>query len=269
MAPQANPKNRRTVGLRMLLRYGLIAIAAGMLLTSAIYASQRFQEFLIRDSRFLLPGPPDYGMESPNLEVRGVKYASRWQILRIFEPDFGRSLYLFPLKARRKALLEMPWVHDASLVRIWPNRILVQIKERQPAAFVKLQAESMERWALIDDEGVILDPPHKASFHLPLMSGVQDESAARRGARVRRGLRMLQELGGLADDVSEVDVADLDNLRITEKVSGGAVMLMLGDRNFSSRLRNFLAHYSDIRSRIPQVRTFDLRLDDRITGVAN
>ena len=269
MSPQANPKKRRPLGMRILVRYGIIAVAAGMLLTSVIYASQRFEQFLIRDPRFLLPGPPDYGMESPNLQVTGVKYASRWQILRVFEPDFGRSLYLFPLKARRKALLGMPWVHNASIVRIWPNRVLVRVEERQPAAFVKLQAESMERWALIDEEGVILDPPHKATFHLPLLSGVRDESAARRGARVRRGLRMLEDLGGLADDVSEVDVSDLDDLKITEKVARGAVTLMLGDRNFSLRLRNFLAHYSDIRLRIPQVRTFDLRLDDRITGVAN
>jgi len=269
MAPQATTKKRR-LGLGLTLRYGLIAVGAGMLLTGVIYASQRFEQFLIRDSRFLLPGPPDYGMESPNLQVTGVKYASRWQILRVFEPDFGRSLYLFPLKARRKALLEMPWVHNASIVRIWPNRILVEIQERQPAAFVQLQAESMARWALIDEEGVILDPPRKASFDLPLLAGVPpNESTTRRGARVRRALRMMQELGSLSDNVSEVDVADLDDLKITEKVPGGAVTLMLGDRNFSSRLRNFLAHYPDIRRRIQQVSTFDLRLDDRIIGVAN
>ena len=49
------------------------------------------------------------------------------------------------------------------MARIWPNRIVVQITERKPAAFIKLPAEAMLRWALIDDEGVILDPPAKAS----------------------------------------------------------------------------------------------------------
>jgi hypothetical protein len=42
---------------------------------------------------------------------------------------------------------------------------------------------------------------------------------------------------------------------------------MLGDRNFSSRLRNFLDHYPDIHAKMPQASTFDLRLDDRITGL--
>ncbi len=268
MAPQANAKKRRALGVRVIVRYGLIVIVASVVLTTGIYASQRFEQFLIRDPRFFLPGPADYGLESPNLEVEGVRYASRWQIRRVFEPDFGRSLFLFPLTARRKALLNVRWVHDASIVRIWPNRLQVRIRERQPAAFVKLQAESMARWALIDDEGVILDPPQKAAFHLPMLSGVQpSESAAERGARVRRAQRLMQDLGRLADQVSEVDVADLDDLKVTEKLDGRAVTLMLGDHNFSARLGNFLEHYPDIHRRIPQVTSFDLRLDDRITGL--
>jgi cell division protein FtsQ len=269
MAPQAKDKKRRALAVRVIFRYGLIVIAASLFLTTCIYASQRFEQFLIRDPRFLLPGPADYGLESANLEVHGVKYASRAQILRIFEPDMGRSIFLFPLKARRKALLNVRWVRDAAIERIWPNRIQVRIEERHPAAFVKLRAESMERWALIDEDGVILDPPLKAGFHLPMLAGVNpDESAAQRGMRVRRAERLMQELGNLADKISEADVSDLDDLKITQKLDGRAVTLMLGERNFTSRLQNFLDHYPDIHRRIPQVTTFDLRLDDRITGVA-
>jgi cell division protein FtsQ len=268
MAPHAKEKKRRALAVRVIVRYGLIVIGASLVLTSGIYASQRFEQFLIRDPRFFLPGPADYGLESPNLELEGIKYASRAQILRILEPDMGRSVFLFPLNARRKALLNIRWVRDASIVRIWPNRLHVLIRERQPAAFVKLRAESMDRWALIDDAGVILDPPLKAAFHLPMLAGVTaDETAAQRGVRVRRAERLLQELGTLADKISEADVSDLDDLKVSEKLEGRSVTLMLGDHNFGSRLRNFLDHYPDIHRRIPQVTTFDLRLDDRITGV--
>jgi cell division protein FtsQ len=181
----------------------------------------------------------------------------------------GRSVFLFPLKSRRKELLNVRWVRDASIVRVWPNRIQVRIEERQAAAFVKLRAENMDRWALIDREGVIMDPPLKAAFHLPILAGVSpDESAAERAVRVRRIERLFQELGSLADKISEADVSDLDNLKVTEKLDGRAVTLLLGEHNFTSRLRNFLDHYPDIHRRIPQVTTFDLRLDDRITGVA-
>jgi len=268
MAPPAAPKKRRAPGIGTILRYGLLVTAISLMLAGGIYASQQFQQFLIRDPRFFLPGPADYGLESPNLDLTGVRYASRAQVLRVFDQDYGRSLYLFPLAERRKTLRTVKWVHDATLVRIWPNRLSVQIIERKPAAFVKLPGDNIARWALIDDEGVILEPPTKAVFRLPVLAGIRaSETPEKRGTRVRRMQRLTKELGRLADNISEVDVSDLDNLKITEQVGGTAVSLMLGDRNFSSRLRNFLNHYPDIHAKMPQASTFDLRLDDRITGL--
>ena len=268
MAPQANAKKTRAPRVRTVVRYGLMVVAISLTLAGGIYASQQFQQFLIRDTRFFLPGPADYGLESPNLELTGVKFASRPQVLRVFDQDYGRSLYLFPLAERRKALRNVRWVHDATVVRIWPNRLAVQITERKPAAFVKLPGDNIARWGLIDDEGVILDPPAKAAFRLPVLAGIRpSETPEKRGTRVRRMQRLTKELGKLANNISEVDVSDLDNLKVTEQVGGTAVSLMLGDRNFSSRLRNFLDHYPDIHAKMPQASTFDLRLDDRITGL--
>ncbi|HTC34739.1 MAG TPA: FtsQ-type POTRA domain-containing protein [Bryobacteraceae bacterium] len=264
----AKSKNRQTPAKRLLLRFGGIALVVGVALSGGIYASERFAQFLIRDTRFFLPGPADYGLESPNVEVHGIRYASRQQVLRLFEPDYGRSLYLFPLAARRSELLRVRWVHDVSIARIWPNRVVVHVTERKPAAFIKLPAEAMLRWALIDDEGVILEAPPKSTFQLPVLAGVMGgESQEKRGIRVRRMQRLMKELGSMADNVSEVDASDLDDLRITEQAGGGAVTLMLGDRNFSSRLKNFLEHYPEIHRNMPQATAFDLRLDDRITGM--
>jgi cell division protein FtsQ len=268
MAPQANAKKTRAPRVGTVVRYGLLVTGISLTLAGGIYASQQFQQFLIRDTRFFLPGPADYGVESPNLELAGVKYASRAQVLRVFDQDYGRSLYLFPLAERRKALRNVRWVHDATVVRMWPNRLSVQIAERKPAAFVKLPGDNIARWGLIDDEGVILEPPAKAAFRLPVLAGIRaSETPEKRGTRVRRMQRLTKELGKLADNVSEVDVSDLDNLKVTEQVGGTVVSLMLGDRNFSSRLRNFLDHYPDIHAKMPQASTFDLRLDDRITGL--
>jgi cell division protein FtsQ len=269
MASASGAKSKKkSIPPRVILRFAGIALAVGVALSGGIYASERFAQFLIRDPRFFLPGPPDYGLESPNLEIHGIHYASRREVLRLFEADYNRSLYLFPLAVRRKDLLRVRWVHDASITRIWPNHIVVQVAERKPAAFIKLPAEAMLRWALIDEEGVILDPPAKASFQLPVLAGVMGgETQEKRGIRVRRMQRLMKELGPLADNVSEVDVSDLDDLKVTEQAGGSAVTLMLGDHNFASRIQNFLAHYPEIHHNMPQAASFDLRLDDRITGM--
>src|SRR5260370_14727079 len=150
MATQSSSK-RRSPSVRMLLRYGLIIAGVTATLTAGIYTTQKFQQFMLRDPRFFLPGPSDYGFESPNLELDGVKFASRAQILRLFEHDYGRSLYLFPMSERRHALLNIRSVRDASIQPIWPNRIGVRIAERQPVAFIKLQSYTMTRSARIDD----------------------------------------------------------------------------------------------------------------------
>jgi len=266
VAPESNTKKRRTLPARTIIRYGFIVILACLLLTGVLYASQRIEQFLIQDPHFVLPGPADYGLESPNLELAGIQYASRTQIVRVFSADYGRSLYFFPLAARRKALLGVAWVHDASIERIWPNRIRVEIAERTPAAFLKLPADGMSRWALIDAEGVILEPPPKHVFRLPVLTGVSTaETAEMRATRVRRMRRLMAELGPLAGSVSEVDASDLEDLKVVEQVDGRTVALLLGDQNFASRVRNFREHYAEIHRKLPQAATFDLRLDDRIT----
>lgn len=268
MAPPAGSRKSRSFNWRGLVKYTFIFTLFAVVLTTGIYASQQMEQFLIRDPRFFLPGPSDYGMESPNLELRGIRYASRVRILNAFSRDFGRSLYSFPMAERRQALLRVNWVKDAAILRLWPNRVVVEITERRPAAFIDLKVDSMSRWALIDSDGVILEPPQRAPFQLPVITGVRaEEPQSMRGTRVRRMQRMMAELGMLGDKVSEINVKDLDNLQITEQMGGNNLVLMLGDSHFASRLQNFMDHYPDIHRKMPNAGTFDLRLDDRITAV--
>ncbi len=247
-------------------RYLASIAMLSLLFMSIVFGIQQTEQFLIRDPRFALPPALEYGDESPNLQIEGVQYASRARILRVFQQDIGRSLYLCPLRDRRNTLRAIPWVKDASIVRTWPNHISVQIVERQPVAFVQLPSESISRWSLIDGDGIILDPPLRSPFKLPVITGVRaEEDPPLRAKRVRRMKRMLDDLGPLRDRVSDVSVADLDDMRVTVKMGERAVVLMMGDRNFQSRFQNFLDRYEEIRRRIADMTVLDLRLDDRIT----
>ena len=74
----------------------------------------------------------------PTLEIAGAAHASRAQIEAVFADDSGRSVYLLPLSDRRETLRTVDWVKDASIARLWPNRVMVSVAERKPVAFIAL-----------------------------------------------------------------------------------------------------------------------------------
>ncbi len=243
------------------------------LMVGTLFAWRRTEEFLIKDDRFRIMEAEEFAGQSPNLIIEGIHYASAPQIRHVFAQDFGRSLYLVPLQQRREQLLEIDWVEEASVSKIWPNTLKVWIHERVPVAFVRLRPnpkDGMSQLALIDKDGYFLRPKVAAKFTLPVMTGVREnESLENRRARVRRVLGMLKEAGPLGAQISEISVADPNNLVVAEHVDKRVVNLMLGDENYAERLQNFLANYNEIKQKRPDARTLDLRVDGVITAVGD
>jgi len=253
------------------LRLAFWLISGIVLMVGALMAWHLIVEFLIKDDRFRVAEAEELAGQSPNLVVEGVHYASASQVRHVFSQDFGRSLYLVPLQARREQLLEIDWVQDAAVSKIWPDTLRVAIREREPVAFVRLPAPRAgegTRLALIDIYGHILRPRVAARFTLPVIAGVREnETVQSRRARVMRALDMLNEIGPLGVQVSEVDVSDPNNLVVAEHVGNDVVNLMVGEENYAERLRNFLANYSEIKEKRPDAKTLDLRVDGVITAV--
>ena len=228
---QGQAADRRVRGWRTPLRYTLLSAGALLLIASGLFVRFRVEQFLVTDPRFRLLGDPE-----PGLRIEGVVRCSREKVVDAFAPDFGRSIYLVPLDERRRSLLAIDWVRDAAVFRLWPDRLVVKIVERMPVAFVRIPAPAggpSLRVALVDSEGVILDPPPRGQFNLPVLTGIlPQQTLAMRRARVHEALRLVQELGPLADQVSEIDVLDPANLKITQPFAGRALVLMMGNRNF-------------------------------------
>jgi cell division protein FtsQ len=114
----------------------------------------------------------------------------------------------------------------------------------------------------------VILPPATDRFTLPVLSGVRSTDPIHiRRDRVHRMLRLTRELGDLTAKISEIDVSDPENLKVTQPHDGHVVTLMLGDRNYGLRYQNFIRNYSEIKRRLPGAATLDLRLEDRITVV--
>ncbi len=94
------------------------------------------------------------GYEVDKVEVRGVE---RMNELKVYERVLGeqnRAMPLVDLGALRASLLDLPWVADARVSRQLPDKIVVDIVEREPHAVLR----RADRLVLIDHTGPELEP---------------------------------------------------------------------------------------------------------------
>jgi cell division protein FtsQ len=244
---------RRGVNWRLLFAFFVVAVVG----VSTAVAGYKVRDFVTTDPQFFLSRD-----RKDAITVQGLKYASRYKVQRVFAGDYDHSVYAVPLAERQRRLMAIDWIEDASVSRVWPDRIVVRVRERQPVAFVNLRRGVR----LIDAHGKLLDPPSQSQFAFPVLSGIGENDTDQQCLdHVTTFLRVQEDLGYLAKEISEIDTADPENIRIITQVDRRALTLLVGDGSFAARYRNFAKHYPEIVKRSPQARIFDLRLEDRIT----
>ena len=253
------------LALRTFVNWAFVLV----LIVGGMWAAWRIDSFLMSDPMFTLIGPPEPGLPSSSFRVEGAVHTSDEQVVRVFAKDFGRSIYLAPIADRRRSLLGINWVKEASVLRIWPSTLLVRLEERNPVAYLHTtNREGLAALALIDEEGVLLDPQRAQRLGLPFVEGIRaSESEATRRERVKRFLRVQSELGKFMEQIAETDVSDIHNVRVTQVFDGRALTLMLGNQQFLGRYLSFRDNYEEIRKRLPNAIIFDVRLKDRITAI--
>ena len=202
--------------------------------------------------------------------MTGNRIVSREAVLQQFAHDRNRSVIRIPLDARRSALEELPWVESASVQRILPNRIRVEITERTPIAFLRNGTEL----ALIDVHGVILDRPRGENFQFPIVTGLT-ESMARdeRGRRVQTYQEFLRDIdmvrGGSSDRVSEVDLSNPRDLRvvmtgIASPNDSQAVSIQFGQSDFAGKFRMVVDNFAQWQASNGRVRSIDLQYSRQV-----
>lgn len=233
-------------------------------LAGVLLGWHRLDQFLIANPRFILVEADDEA--EARLHIDGLRHAPRDRIQALFRQDYGRSVYLIPLAERRRQMLAIDWVRDAAVSRVWPDQVTVQVTERTPVAFVRPVKGSNPD--LIDEEGVMLSLRDTAKFRLPVVTGISTaQPEAERKQRIRRLMRLESDIGRHMERVSEVDLGDLDNLKIVYALGDRAMILHLGHNRFGVRLRRFLENREEIVRRLPNSRILDLRLEDQIIAV--
>jgi cell division protein FtsQ len=204
---------------------------------------------------------------SDQLEIGGISHVSRAQIMDVMGGDIGRNVFFIPLDERKKQLEEIPWVESASVMRLLPNRLRIDIRERTPVAFVQVGS----RIALIDSLGIVMDLPAGAArkYSFPVIVGMgAAEPLSTRAARMKIYSQLVRELnsGGAnyAHDLSDVDLSDPEDVKVTVADPNGEVLVHLGSAEYLERFKVYVAHIQEWRQQFQKVRSVDLRYDRQV-----
>ena len=204
---------------------------------------------------------------SDNIEVRGNHNVSRAQVLDAVGGDIERNIFFISVSDQKKQLEAIPWIESASVMRLLPNRLRIEIHERTPVAFVEVNG----RIALIDAHGVIMDMPPGAqsTFSFPVIVGTSDsEPLSTRAARMKVYTELVKQLdstgANYSRDLSEVDLTDSDDVRVTVADPKGAVLVHLRSPNFLEPFQVYMTHIQEWRSQFPRLESLDLRFSGQV-----
>src|SRR5215472_1009241 len=216
-------------------------------------------------ARYVLYSPSMMLLKPDQIEVTGNHVISREAVLRQFAPDRNRSVVQIQLDRRRSQLEQLPWVESASVQRILPNRLRVELTERTPIAFVRNGSEL----GLIDSHGVILDRPRDQELHFPIVSGVSEEvPREQREKRMQLYQEFMKDIdlvrGGSSQDVSEADLSNPQDLRVvmtglTSVADPQAVAIHFGSGDFSRKFKMLVDNFSQWQAHAGRVQSIDLQ----------
>jgi cell division protein FtsQ len=235
-----------------------VVLAIGVLLLLAIGIRNFFRD----DPRFRIA-------TSSSIQIMGNSQVTRSELLSVFGSDLGRNIFFIPLGARRASLEELPWVQDATVMRLMPDQLRVAIVERTPIAFYR-QGNTI---GLVDVHGVLLHLPPAAMaakhYSFPVVTGISSKDPLSvRAARMHLYQQFISDLdsGGtkVSTQLSEVDLSDPEDLWALLPAEGTDIQVHFGETDFLARYRSYEQHLPEWRQQYPHLASVDMRYENQV-----
>jgi cell division protein FtsQ len=251
------PARRSSLPKKTANRLLWVAIAVGILCVAAVGVAAVYH-YGEHSWRFRIDSSDD-------IEVAGMQNVTKAQIMEVLGADIGRNIFFIPLSQQKAQLEQIPWVESASVMRFVPNHLQVEIHERTPVAFARVGP----RIFLIDAGGTLMELPQKHRYSFPVILGMNPgEPLSTRLPRMKAYNELVQDLdsGGArySQDLSEVDLSDLDNLKVRVNDPAGDVLVELGSSEYLKRYKTYVSHVQEWRQQFQKLESVNLRYDNQV-----
>ena len=235
-----------------------ILLGAGMLVGAGLLTEQ----WVMHDGRFFLAG-------ARSIEVEGNEHMPQAQLAAVFAGDVEHNIFSVPLGERQAELERMPWVKRATVMRLLPNHVRVQVTERTPVAFVR----NGSHVGLVDAAGELMDTPANGSeatrYSFPVVTGIlpQDPDSTRE-ARMKIYTGFMADLDSTGEKItgklSEVDLSNPEDVKALIPDNGMEVLVHFGDSSFLDRYHKYEQHLPEWRGQYPKLASVDMRYERQV-----
>jgi cell division protein FtsQ len=145
---------------------GVIAVVGAM--GFAGYQSGSFKKIGGWASSRTLTATANAGFKVKDILVTGRVQIPAEELMAHLSIKEGMPVFGISIADAQKSLTEMSWVQSAFISRRLPDKIIIELKERTPAALWQFQ----QKISLIDQEGIVLAADNLDNWqHLPLVVG--------------------------------------------------------------------------------------------------
>jgi cell division protein FtsQ len=198
-------------------------------------------------------GANSLGFRIAAVSLSGEKHVTRAEIIAAAGVTERASLLFLDVEAARSRLKAIPWIADATVRKLFPDRLQIRVREREPFALWQVDG----KLSLIAADGTVIGPPSEAAFAaLPLLVG--------RGAQMkaRDFLTLLDRYPSIRDQVrANVLVAERRwNLKLKNNL-----YVRLPETDIGPALDTLVALDRDKHLIGRDISAIDLRLADRVT----
>jgi cell division septal protein FtsQ len=184
-------------------------------------------------------------------EVEGNRKIPKETIQSLAGIEGMPNLFTLRLKEVAKRLESHPWVDQVRVRKVFPNKISVQIEEREPVGILPL-----EGLYYIDTKGVIFAAVgDKDPYNYPLLTGLTRQGLEKDPVEAKRLIMKALEFLRIVDkekvfpleELSEIHMDKIYGIQCFTKTEG--LELNMGWEHFGEKLRRLSIILSDLQKR--------------------
>lgn len=182
------------------------------------------------------------------VEVKSeLMHISEGEIQELVRPHLVNGFFGLDVEAVQKSLKCIPWIESAEVRRIWPDQLVVLVKEQRS------QAKWGEKGILSTDGTIFYPQARNNTEKLPEFFGPLERSKEMQ----QQYLALLELLAPIGLTIKTLNLSPSGGWQI---VLDNGIEIILGKAGLNERTARFVQAYKDnLRDQIPRIAYIDLR----------